>query len=132
MNEGQDYYIIKYLYGYRNHSGIFIGRFKKKLENLNSIPGTLRGRVLPNGPYAEFSSLMYKEYPREGPRYTREDLDKFKYLAKYDGNQGYKFFTVPSDSLRAKKYINLDPNIPLSQEASNKIRLFLDKPGTKL
>ena len=94
LKRGEYYFIEFYVPGYSNSQGMLIGKFEKKLDNLNSIPGTQRGIHFTHGPYAEFSEIKIKRTPLRTQHET-------KYFAVYQPNSGgYKFYTIPSEQIR--------------------------------
>tara|TARA_X000001036_G_C20692400_1_gene809851 strand:- start:841 stop:1392 length:552 start_codon:yes stop_codon:yes gene_type:complete len=122
---GEYYFIECYVPGYGNSQGMLIGKFEKKLDNLNTIPGTQRGIHFTHGPYAEFSEIKIKKTPLRTQHET-------KYFAVYQPNSGgYKFYTIPSEQIRRESaQISSKGGIEVPAEISQDIMRYAALPPT--
>ena len=122
---GEYYFIECYIPGYSKSQGMLIGKFEKKLDNLNTIPGTQRGIRFTHGPYAEFSEIKIKKTPLMTQHET-------KYFAVYKPNSGgYKFYTIPSEKIRRESAeISSKGGIKVPPEISQDIMKYAALPPT--
>ena len=130
LNPGEYYFIECYAPGYADSQGMLLGKFEKKLDNLNSMPGWLQGLRFSHGPYAEFSGIKIKRNST-----SHHPFHQTKYFSVYQPNKGgYKFYTKPSEQIRQQGYIieSKEKNTYLPRELGKKIMEYAPPPPTSL